>query len=384
VLELLDGWLAHGRTGPDGSVALPANIDWASDRGTGSGVGTAAHAFWTAWRWTGDDKYLAPLLGEIRGGGGSLNANAISWLGKDDTWGKAIADRPAGPARRMTNTSGEGDNADFIRWQETGDNSILEALFAADIESSRQRMHIVTEGHLWSDRVALPIDKVQRTRMGGIAHRRNAYAPGNLVSWRFDGPSVAEDVGILIRGGGPTGFTVTLHNMSSEPIRAQMIGAQVTAGQWTVTPVSETGQPIGPERTVTFEMDAAVPLDLPPGQTVQYRLALAAAGQPTSARPDIGLSRDDIALQGRRLTVVAHSLGAKATPKGTVTLEDAQGRVVASAALPALQAPVDLKPRTARVNLTVPATGSAGLRVRLHLEGDVAEVTMANNAVALD
>jgi hypothetical protein len=67
-----------------------------------------------------------------------------------------------------------------------------------------------------------------------------------------------------------------------------------------------------------------------------------------------------------------------------VVLETAEGRVVATAALPALEAPADLKPRTARVNLTLPATGSAGLRVRLRLEGDQSEVTRANNAVALD
>jgi hypothetical protein len=384
ILELADGWLAHGRPGPDGGVNLPAEIEWSTDRATGSGVGSAAHVFWMAWRWTGDDKYLAPLLSEIQRGGSSLNANAISWLGKDSTWGAAIAARPAGPARRMTNTTGEGDYTDFVRWMETGDNKILEDLFESDIESSRQRMHIVTEGHLWSDRVALPIDKVQRTRMGGVAHRRNAFAPGNLVSWRFDGPSTAEDVGILIRGGGPTGFTVTLYNMSAAPIRARMIGAQVTAGEWTLTPVSEAGQATGPARTVTFEMDAAVPLDLPPGQTVSYRMALAKAGEPVSARPDIGISRDDISVQGRRLNVLVHSLGARATPKGSVVIETAEGRVVATASLPPLEAPADLKPRTVRVNLPLPATGSAGLRVRLRLEGDPSEVTMANNAVALD
>lgn len=384
VLELADGWLAHGRPTADGGVALPAEIEWATDRATGSGVGSAAHVFWTAWRWTGDDKYLAPLLAEIQRGGSSLNANAIAWLGKRDSWGAALAARPPGPQRRMTNTGGEGDYVDFVRWQETGDNRILESLFENDIESSRQRMHIVTEGHLWSDRVALPIDKVQRTRMGGVAHRRNAFAPGNLVSWRFEGPSTAEDVGILIRGGDPAGFTVILHNMSEQAIRAQMIGGQVTAGQWALTPMSEAGEALGPEKAVTFEMGAAVPLDLPPGQTVRYRLTLVKAGVPTAERPDVGISRDDLSIQGRRLSVIVHSLGAKATPKGSVVLETADGRVVSTAALPALEAPTDLRPRTTRVNLTVPAAGSAGLRVRLRLEGDASEVTRANNAVALD
>lgn len=383
VLELADGWIAHGKQSPDGRWTFPSDIEWMSDRTTGAGVGSAAHLFWTAWRWTGDEKYLRPLLADIERGVSPLNADAISWLGKSASWGAAIAGRPAGPAARITNTTGEGDYADFVRWQNAGDDKILERLFMSDIESSRQRMPIVTEGHLWVDRVALPIDKVQRTRMGGIAHRRNAYAPGNLVSWRFDGPLTAESVGILIRQGNPAGFTVTLHNLSADPVRATMIGAQVTAGRWTVTPLAENGDAAGPAGTIDFENGAALPLDLPPGRTVHYALKLESAGTPTWDRPDIGISREDLVVKGRRLTVRVHSLGATKTPKGTVLLENAAGNFVASVRIPSLDSPADLTPRTAVVALSLPATGLAGHSVRLRLEDETPEVTQSNNLVVI-
>jgi len=68
-------------------------------------------------------------------------------------------------------------------------------------------MYLVTEGELWSDRVELFSDLLQRSRLGGMALRRNQIFPGHLVSWRFAGaPTAAENVAILIADASPTHF----------------------------------------------------------------------------------------------------------------------------------------------------------------------------------
>jgi hypothetical protein len=62
-------------------------------------------------------------------------------------------------------------------------------------------------------------------------------------------------------------------------------------------------------------------------------------------------------------------------------VEDAGGRVVARAKLPALKAPRDLSPRTATVRLR--AGKASGMTVRVALADDAPETTRLNNAVAV-
>ena len=80
--------------------------------------------------------------------------------------------------------------------------------------------------------------------------------------------------------------------------------------------------------------------------------------------------------------MTVHSLGAVATPAGTLRVEDASGRTVASAAIPALPAPLDLRPKIAEVRVTLPAAVRGG-RVRIGLPGDAPEVTRLNNEVPI-
>jgi hypothetical protein len=77
-----------------------------------------------------------------------------------------------------------------------------------------------------------------------------------------------------------------------------------------------------------------------------------------------------------------HSLGAVAVPGGSVRVLDAAGNVVASGRFGPLQAPADLLPKTARVQLILPGALAPGARVAVATDGEAAEVTRANNEVA--
>ncbi len=82
------------------------------------------------------------------------------------------------------------------------------------------------------------------------------------------------------------------------------------------------------------------------------------------------------------VSVRVHSLGADATPTGTLTIEDETGHVLARAPIPVLQAPSDLLPKTADVHVALaqPLAG-ARLSVRVRLEGATKEITDLNNSV---
>jgi hypothetical protein len=84
------------------------------------------------------------------------------------------------------------------------------------------------------------------------------------------------------------------------------------------------------------------------------------------------------------VTLTVHSLGAQPATGGQATLVAADGRTLATAPLPVLEAPTDLLPRTATVRLTIPAgVDPATLAAQVALPGGAAEVTMLNNRVAL-
>jgi hypothetical protein len=82
------------------------------------------------------------------------------------------------------------------------------------------------------------------------------------------------------------------------------------------------------------------------------------------------------------MRVRVHSLGAADTPPSRVVLRDRQDRVLSSAPVPRLRAPVDLLPKTADVTLSIPAGADwTGGRVSVETADGAREITQRNNHV---
>ncbi len=402
VLALADGYLAHARKTDKGETVFPEDINSLSDedRGTltpgSNGLAGIVQLMWTAYSWTSDAKYLAPIESVVgKGDHGALsllNANALERLNKQASWGRDLAKAAdAGKGGEARDSGARPADFDrFIAWQMTGDKHYLEDLYTSEITTDLNRMYMVTEGELWSDRVELFSDLLQRSRLGGMALRRNQIYPGHLVRWRFAGaPTAAENVAILISDASPTHFKVIACNLTNAPIAATMTGANIAAGQWTMTTGIDDNNDDKPDgatqtRSLAFERDASVHLDFAPHRTVVIEFTLAKPAPPVSARLDIAIGPDDIHAGTGTLDVTVHSLGAVATPAGRLSLQDAAGRPVATVPIPALEAPADLNPRTVTLHLAIPAkTALAHARLVLSLTGNPAEITLRNNAVTL-
>ena len=370
VLGVADGLLAHGKAGPDGQMTWPDDINWGSDKGERSlPVNTPMmQLLYGAWRLSGDAKYLAPLqAAEAKGGYRTtteFNENLLDVQGQRATWAPDAVKRASAPG---------ANNFDrYEAWNASGDKRFLEDLYGEEIRAANQRMYMMTQGHWWSDRVEIPSELLQRTRLGGVALKRNWIWPGNTLSWRFKDDADAEQVAILVDHATPSGFTVTAFNTTGRPIAARMTGWNVTAGDWQV----QAGD--AAPTAFAFEKSASTPLAFPPGEST-FRVHLVKAGPPTEMRPDLGIGNDDVVLKGRALSVTVHSLGAKETPAGALDVLDANGKPLTHAAIPPLKAPTDLKPKTTVVRLALPAGART---VRVSLPG-VAEVTQLNNQVPL-
>lgn len=390
ILDIADSYIAYGKKNADGSMCIPEFFNLATDETKGClspstrGLYGATQLFWAAYSWTGDKKYLAPLesfMGPglhlaLRG----INANALPLMGKTDTWGKDILDHvaklPRSATESRTFTAARDDGSmpiemyRYIGWLLSGNKTYLEDIYADEIQTASQRMYMVTEGHWWSDRVELYSDLLQRTRLGGMVVRRNQVFQGNLVSWRFAGPTDAEKVGILVGKAMPDHFTVEAYNLSDKPVKAAMTGWMIAPGTWKMSGAGVAS------KTFKFERATSVDLVFAPHKTTMLTFERIEAGAPTAERPDLGIGADDVVIKPDTVEVTVHSLGAKPADGGTVELRDAKGKVLASAPVPTLAAPLDLLPKTVKVTLPRMA-GAVSVRVVL----STPEITLLNNEI---
>jgi len=78
-----------------------------------------------------------------------------------------------------------------------------------------------------------------------------------------------------------------------------------------------------------------------------------------------------------------HNVGAQPAPASKVQVRDAAGKMLAEAAVPALEAPLDLQPRTAQVSVKLPAAPPAGWSVMVDPGDAIKEITETNNRAAV-
>ncbi len=400
VLGLSDGILAHGKLDSLGIMTFPDEINWRTDathNDLPAGT-TPMQLFWASYRWTGDKKYLQPILSSVEkankvdsvtvGGArvpaekdnikpiASLNEDLVNVLGMQDSWG-ASAVRKA--------SSGGGNLEQYVAWEMTGDKKYLEDMYGAELKRQATTRYTQTEGHWWTDRVEVDNQYLQRSRLGGVALIRGNIYQGNTVSWAFPNVEDAVGVAILMPNAARDHFKVIAYNTTDHPVKAVMTGWNIASGQWEMkSGAGDHKDGLGADAAasmVALEKTASVDVTFAPGQTTVYEFTLKTQGDVVSERPVLGIGVDDVKVGKGRVDVTVHSLGAKPAPAGWVQLVDANGVVVAKVATPALPAPVDLTPHTVKVTLKLPA-GFKGGSVKVSLS-DVKEITQMNNSVAV-
>ncbi len=399
MLELADGLLAHRRKDADGNYSLPSAIHFASDREDKATRGYFPwHLFWGAWKWTGENRYLEPIMDNGLTSLASVNADILDILNLRASWGPRVLageegrptdTRPAdGRGKERTNSYRSTGQAHFI-WQLDGNKAGLEKLYAAQIAECDLLDYINTEGSLWIDRVGVPYAELQRARLGGVALVRNALYPGQVISWKFSAPANDQSAAILVPYATPTAFKVIVYNLETAPVQAAMTGWNIDPGLWEFTQgIDSDGDDIADRpagtRTVAFERSSSVSLTFPPRTTTVLTCKLVTPGTPYWQRPDLGIDAGDVSREGRTLKVVVHGLGAVPSVATDVAFRDHTGRIVVTGKIPALAAPLDLQPKTAAVSLPVPeGVAIEGGTVEIDPDHRLTEITSLNNVVRI-
>lgn len=386
VLEVADGFLAHRHKDANGKYSMHYTVNFHTNEDL-PGSQEPWFVLWAAYRWTGDKKYLVPFGDDPPTSLRMINADVLDVLNVRDTWGKELLAQTA--QDRRTDSGNANETTLHLEWQLTGETNYLNKLYLSQIETAENRKFINREGSLWIDRVYFNNGELQRARLGGVALMRNYDYPGNAVSWRFDAPANDQSVAILVPEATPDHMKIIAYNLDSSPVTARMTGWEVDPGQWEIEQGiqgASANEPLSgvSTRTETFERSSDIAITLAPHATTVLNLRLVMKGVPYWSRPDLGIDPEDVKITGRRILVTVHSLGAVDAPPSKVVLRDRSGKVVATAAVPTLKAPVDLTPKTASVTLTAPAsTELKGSSVTIEPGGNVPEITQKNNRVEL-
>lgn len=387
ILQVADGLLAHYRPGPDGTPTLHAEVNFQTDEDKPTGM-KPWFILWAAYRWTGDMKYVKPFL--------DAGIPATELITSDELDMLHLRDRLTDPLIAAANKPHQPTETLWqLAWQVTGDTSYLDKVYTSQIQTAEEKKFINTKGSLWIDRIYFNNGELQRSRLGGVALMRNYCYPGNVVSWRFDKPANDQSVAILIPEGTPDHIRIIAYNLDRQPVTAQMTGWEIDPGQWTITqgtqqgigdaqPARDAPLPNVTTRTALFERSRSLNVTFAPRTTTVIELKLVSKGVPYWSRPDLGIDPEDLKVEGSKMTVTVHSLGAVDSPGGTVVLRDRAGKTVATAEVPALKAPSDLTPKTATVTLTLPANADyKGGTVTIESTGKLPEITQMNNRVTL-
>jgi hypothetical protein len=167
-----------------------------------------------------------------------------------------------------------------------------------------------------------------------------------------------------------------------------MTGWEIDPGKWEITQgvQGSAGASLHDvsTRTEEFERSRDLEITFPPHATTVIELKLMEKGVPYWTRPDLGIGEDDVKVEGGRVKVTVHSLGSVDAPSSKVVIRDKDGKVLATAAVPAIKAPLDLFPKTAAVELSLPKGAEwKGGSVSVESSGDVPEITQRNNRVPL-
>jgi len=401
LLELADGLLAHRHKDENGRYTLPSAIHFVDDK---EAVATRTYfpwpLFWSAYKWTNDRKYLAPILDGGTTYIAEVNANLLDLLDIRQTWGAKFLRNERGGLieKRNFDARGPGNHSDRVTgneqfiWQLTGDKKRLEALYGSQIEEMALGEYINTQGSLWIDRVGVPYTELQRARLGGIALVRNGCFPGHVVSWRFHAPATELSAAILVPSSTATEFKVVAYNLATVPVRASMTGWNIDPGIWEMTQGIDSHADDAMDvadrdlaaTTIPFGRSQSVELTLAPRAETVLTFKLKTPGTPYWQRPDLGLDREDVQVHGREVRVTIHNVGSAASPETIVTLRAADGSILATERVPSIPAPIDLYPKSINIRMTLAAGATAeGGSIEIDPDNRLEEITKFNNEVRL-
>jgi hypothetical protein len=270
----------------------------------------------------------------------------------------------------------------YQAWKLTGDKQWLIEELKEVVRQQERTRWLATEAEPFTDRVYWPGERLLANLYLGGTTAQKSHVPLNWLSWQGGGTEFAA----LVLTAGNEGLRALCYSFAAEPRELTLRPWRLPHGRYQVRiGIDDNGddQPDSAiqERAMVLARYDAVTFTAQPGCVYVLDLELSEKLEDMTRRPDLGLDPWDVRVEGNAVLVTVHNIGGSPSPTTMVRIEDAGGTVLAEAALPAIDAPLDLQPRTATVKLALPDPLPPGARVTIDPDAAVSEITEANNTV---
>jgi hypothetical protein len=321
---------------------------------------------------TGDPKYTEPL---------HVNDPTPEQIVKRAEDTLKDYDNPSGADRSWS--ADQNETRLYDAWKATGDKRWLVEEFKECVRQQERSRWLLTEAEPYTDRIGYAgRTLLAMTYLGGFTSGKS-HVPGHWVSWEGGGT----DFSALVLDAKRDHLKALVYSFADQPRDMKLRVWALPHGRYSVTTGTDTDGDDEPDadlkqQTLELARHDAVPFTAPPGKTLVLDLRLTEELDPITSRPDLAIGPDDVRLEGAKLTVTVHNLGAAPSPATTLQVQDANGKALAEADLPPIEAPRDLKPRRVEVVVEVKGRPNGEWRVVLDPTDRVKEVTEANNVAA--
>lgn len=281
-------------------------------------------------------------------------------------------------------SAGQDETRLYQAWRITGDRKWLIEELKEVIRQQERTRWLMTEAEPFTDRIIWPGDTLLAlTYLGGTTAQKS-HVPGHWISWEGGGTNFAA----LVLDAQRDHLKVLCYSFAAQPVDMKMRVWRLPHGRYSVNIGVDRNDDWAAEEAVSrTEMELArfdaVSFTARPATQYVIELSLLQELDDITSRPDLALDPWDVVAEDGAIKVTVHNIGGAAAPATVARLFDATGKVVGEAQVPALEAPLDLKPRTATV--TIPLTGRSqpGWRVLLDADNTVAEITEVNNSATV-
>jgi hypothetical protein len=215
--------------------------------------------------------------------------------------------------------------------------------------------------------------------------RPASIVPPLAVSWQ----GIDADTAACVRTATPEALRVAAYNFAKKPRRVRMRIWELSPGLYRLREGSASGDEQFEGEPATRELDLVrgsfIDLELPPRKVHVIELKQLRARPRPELLPDLAVGDGDIYYDKAtdRLKVVVHNLGAAAAKDITVSFTDPEGNLLLQRTIARLDAPLDLRPKTATVWMPQPLLHPVNqIIVRIDPDGRIEEITRENNRLA--
>lgn len=406
--EWQDTWLEQTADGPARDYFGPA-LDFETGMPTKSRDRFALQGNTTMWehlywlhRKTGDDRYVEPVLTNLRAGVLPNNLKPWLWIQWRKEYPDDEADRGLLSILKDADSDldldvGEDDrdtalltkvpgSTGFVNWQLTGDRSHLINGLKEEISYMQRFLPM----HTWigqsTDRVAISQYNLSAMFLGGSANAaKKAPYHFHAVSWE----GADDDIARFVVEDHPDRLKVLLYSFHEEKtVDVMMRVWKLQHGMYRVQiGIDDEGDEVIDRAIKDIEKELfryeSISVPVPSRKVVVVTVDQIKKLDGIRNRPDLAVESSGLVMENGGVRATVHNIGALPAPETEIQLL-LNGNVVASELLPPMEAPVNLQPSISEIK--IPWSGNIGenamLEVVVDPDGVVDEITTANNRAA--